>query len=187
MISIKLHIETGKLFATEYLGIEPDMMAMAKGIAGGFPIAALVGKADIMDAAPVGGLGGTYAGSPLGCVAALEVLKLIDEQDLCKKALDIGEVMTGHLQRLQSIYPVIADIRTLGAMVAIELVDDTGSPMPELTRALVARAKEKGLILLSCGVLGNVIRFLPALTIEHDLLEEGLKVLEQCFKDCVKQ
>nr|MDT0253723.1 4-aminobutyrate--2-oxoglutarate transaminase [Endozoicomonas sp.] len=174
---------TGKLFATEYLGIEPDLMTMAKGIAGGFPIAALVGKADVMDAANPGGLGGTYAGSPLGCVAALEVLKLIDEEQLCQKALAIGEIMKARLQALQQQFPVIADIRVLGAMIAMELVDDAGQPMVELTKALVGQAKENGLILLSCGVRGNVIRFLPALTIEESILEEGMLILENCLKE----
>ncbi|MFK0570194.1 4-aminobutyrate--2-oxoglutarate transaminase [Endozoicomonas sp.] len=174
---------TGKLFATEYLGIEPDLMTMAKGIAGGFPIAALVGKADVMDAANPGGLGGTYAGSPLGCVAALEVLKLIDEEQLCQKALAIGEIMKSRLQALQQQFPVIADIRVLGAMIAMELVDDAGQPMVELTKALVGQAKENGLILLSCGVRGNVIRFLPALTIEESILEEGMLILENCLKE----
>ncbi|CAM3706486.1 4-aminobutyrate--2-oxoglutarate transaminase [Parendozoicomonas haliclonae] len=176
---------TGKMFASEYLGIEPDLMTLAKGIAGGFPIAGLVGKANIMDAANPGGLGGTYAGSPLGCAAALEVLKLIDEEQLCQKALAIGEIMGSRLAQLQQKFPVIGDIRVLGAMVAMELVDAEGKPQAELTKALVSTAKEHGLILLSCGVRGNVIRFLPALTIEEDILREGLDIVEQCLQVCV--
>lgn len=173
---------TGKMFATEYLGIEPDMMTMAKGIAGGFPISALVGKADIMDAAGPGGLGGTYAGSPLGCAAGLEVLKIIDEEQLCEKALKIGEVMTSHFRALQSDFPVIGDVRNLGAMIAVEFVDpQSGAPMADLTKSLVAQAREEGVILLSCGVKGNVIRFLPALTIEDEILAEGIEKVKKAL------
>ncbi|KKC99581.1 4-aminobutyrate--2-oxoglutarate transaminase [Photobacterium halotolerans] len=173
---------TGKMFATEYLGIEPDMMTMAKGIAGGFPISALVGKAEIMDAAGPGGLGGTYAGSPLGCAAGLEVLKIIDEEQLCEKALKIGEVMTSHFRSLQSDFPVIGEVRNLGAMIAVEFVDpQTGAPMADLTKFLVAQAREEGVILLSCGVKGNVIRFLPALTIEDEILAEGIEKVKKAL------
>ncbi|WP_027251158.1 4-aminobutyrate--2-oxoglutarate transaminase [Photobacterium halotolerans] len=173
---------TGKMFATEYLGIEPDMMTMAKGIAGGFPISALVGKADIMDAAGPGGLGGTYAGSPLGCAAGLEVLKIIDEEQLCEKALKIGEVMTSHFRSLQSDFPVIGEVRNLGAMIAVEFVDpQSGAPMADLTKSLVAQAREEGVILLSCGVKGNVIRFLPALTIEDEILAEGIEKVKKAL------
>ncbi|MDO6582056.1 4-aminobutyrate--2-oxoglutarate transaminase [Photobacterium sp. 2_MG-2023] len=173
---------TGKMFATEYLGIEPDMMTMAKGIAGGFPISALVGKADIMDAAGPGGLGGTYAGSPLGCAAGLEVLKIIDEEQLCEKALKIGEVMTSHFRALQSDFPVIGEVRNLGAMIAVEFVDpQSGAPMADLTKSLVAQAREEGVILLSCGVKGNVIRFLPALTIEDEILAEGIEKVKKAL------
>ena len=175
---------TGKMFASEYLGIEPDLMTMAKGIAGGYPISALVGKADIMDAPAPGGLGGTYAGSPVACAAALEVLNIIEDEQLCQKALNIGELMEVRLKSLQSQFPQIVDIRVKGAMVAMELADiETGKPMPELTRALVAKASQKGLILLSCGVRGNVIRFLPALTIEQEVLEEGMNILAQCMNE----
>ncbi|NAX47123.1 4-aminobutyrate--2-oxoglutarate transaminase [Photobacterium halotolerans] len=177
---------TGKMFATEYLGIEPDMMTMAKGIAGGFPISALVGKADIMDAAGPGGLGGTYAGSPLGCAAGLEVLKIIDEEQLCEKALKIGEVMTSHFRSLQSDFPVIGDVRNLGAMIAVEFVDpQSGAPMADLTKSLVAQAREEGVILLSCGVKGNVIRFLPALTIEDEILAEGIEKVKKALATLV--
>lgn len=165
---------TGKMFATEYLGIEPDMMTLAKGIAGGFPISALVGKAQVMDSAAPGGLGGTYAGSPLGCVAGLEVLKLIESEQLCQKAQAVGETIVGRFNALKERVPELQDVRTLGAMTAIELQTERQEPNPELTKALVAKANEKGVILLSCGVRGNVIRFLPALTIEPEILAEGL-------------
>ncbi len=175
---------TGKMFACEYLGIEPDLMTMAKGIAGGFPISALVGKAKIMDAATPGSLGGTYGGSPLGCVAGLEVLKIIEDEQLCDKALAIGELMGSRLKHLQQSFPVIGDVRVLGAMVAMELVDQSGKPAVDLTKALVTSARERGLILLSCGVRGNVIRLLPPLTIEKEVLDEGLQILEQCLIAC---
>ncbi|EKO3902713.1 4-aminobutyrate--2-oxoglutarate transaminase [Vibrio fluvialis] len=177
---------TGKLFATEYLGIEPDLMTMAKGIAGGFPISAVVGKAQVMDSAAPGGLGGTYAGSPLGCVAGLEVLKIIEEERLCEKALDIGEVMTTELKSWQQRWPQIGDVRHLGAMIAMEFIDpNDGKPMAELTKSLVAAARDQGVVLLSCGVKGNVIRFLPPLTIEADVLREGLDKVKQALSTLI--
>lgn len=174
---------TGKLFATEYLGIEPDLMTMAKGIAGGFPLSAVVGKAAIMDAAGPGGLGGTYAGSPLGCVAGLEVLNIVEEEQLCNKALNIGEIAKARLEGLQQDVPAIGDIRALGAMIAIEFTDPaTGKPLPDLTKAIIGQAQQAGLILLSCGVKGNVIRLLPPLTIDNETLEQGLNKLAEVLK-----
>ncbi|CAK1855660.1 4-aminobutyrate aminotransferase PuuE [Vibrio crassostreae] len=171
---------TGKMFATEYLGIEPDMITMAKGIAGGFPISAVVGKSDVMDSALPGGLGGTYAGSPLGCVAGLEVLKIIEEEQLCAKAMGIGEVVNARMSKLQESVPAIGEIRTTGAMMAIEFTDpESGKPLQDLTKAVIAKAQENGLILLSCGVKANVIRLLPPLTIESEVLSEGLDKLEK--------
>lgn len=177
---------TGKLFATEYLGIEPDLITMAKGIAGGFPISAVVGKAGIMDSPLPGGLGGTYAGSPLGCVAGLEVLNIIEEEQLCQKALDIGEIALTRLEALQKKVPQIGEVRALGAMIAVEFNDpETGVPLTEVTKAMIANAQEAGLILLSCGIKSNVIRLLPPLTIEHDVLEEGLTKFEQVLLSIV--
>lgn len=174
---------TGKLFATEYLGIEPDLMTMAKGIAGGFPLSAVVGKAAIMDAAGPGGLGGTYAGSPLGCVAGLEVLNIIEEEQLCNKALNIGEIAKARLETLQQDVPAMGDIRALGAMIAIEFTDPaTGKPLPDLTKAIIGQAQQAGLILLSCGVKGNVIRLLPPLTIDNETLDQGLNKLAEVLK-----
>jgi 4-aminobutyrate aminotransferase/(S)-3-amino-2-methylpropionate transaminase len=179
---------TGKLFATEYAGIEPDLMTMAKGIAGGFPLAGVVGKADIMDAANPGGLGGTYAAFPLACAAGLEVLKIIEEEQLCAKALALGELMNKRLSELQAKYPRhIGQVRNLGAMVAMELVHDgdVDQPNPELTKAMVAKGIEHGVILLSCGVRGNVIRFLPPLTSPLEVVNEGLDLLEQVLADLI--
>ncbi len=173
---------TGKMFASEYSGVEPDLMTMAKGIAGGFPIAAVVGKAEIMDSPLPGGLGGTYGGSPIGCAAALAVLEVIEEENLCQRATEIGAAIVNRLQGLQSRYPnTIGTVRNLGAMIAMELVHDgdVDKPNAELTKAIVAEAAKNGLILLSCGIRGNVIRFLPALTITDDLVEESMDLLER--------
>lgn len=169
---------TGKMFATDYLDIEPDLMTMAKGIAGGFPISAVVGKSHIMDSASAGGLGGTYAGSPLGCVAGLEVLKIIQEEQLCSAALTIGEIAQKRLTDLKAEVSCIGDVRVLGAMIAIEFTESaTGEPLQQLTKDVIAKAQESGLILLSCGVKSNVIRILPALTIESEVLNEGIDKL----------
>lgn len=178
---------TGKFFCTEYSGIEPDLMTSAKGIAGGFPLAAVIGKAEIMDAPMPGGLGGTYAGSPVGCAAALAVIETIKEEGLVDRANQIGALFGQRLAALQSQYPqLIGEIRAeRGAMIAMELVNNGNSEQPnaELTKALVGKAVEKGLVLLSCGFYGNVIRFLPALTISDELINEGLNIVEQCFAE----
>ena len=173
---------TGRFFASEYAGVEADIMTTAKALAGGFPLAAVVGKAEIMDAPLPGGLGGTYAGSPIGCTAALAVIDVIEEENLVERALEIGARFDARLKGMQKKHPdVIGDIRTArGAMMAIELVQDgdVAKPAADLTKALVGKAAEKGLVLLSCGVNGNVIRFLPALTISDELIEEGLDLFE---------
>jgi len=178
---------TGRFYATEYAGIEPDLITTAKGIAGGFPLAAVVGKAEIMDAPLPGGLGGTYAGSPVGCAAALAVLDVIEDEQLVARAGEIGKRAAIRLAEIQRKHPgVIGEIRAeRGAMIAIELVEggDASRPLPDLTKALVARACEHGLILLSCGVNGNVIRLLPALTIPEAILDEGFAILERSFDD----
>ena len=177
---------TGKFFCCEYAGVEPDLMTVAKGVAGGFPLAAVVGKADIMDAPLPGGLGGTYAGSPIGCAAALAVIDVIAENDLVNRANQIGSLFEQRLSDLQGKYPdVVGDIRSQrGAMIAMELVKNgkADQPDPELTSALVKQACQNGLILLSCGIRGNVIRFLPALTISDELINEGMDIVEDCFK-----
>jgi 4-aminobutyrate aminotransferase/(S)-3-amino-2-methylpropionate transaminase len=168
------------MFASEYLGITPDLTTMAKGIAGGFPLSGLVGKAEIMDSAAPGGLGGTYAGSPLACVAALEVLDIIEEEQLCLRADAIGTQFKESLIALQKEVPEIGDIRQVGAMIAIELNDpESKKPLSQLTKVLVQQAGKAGLILLSCGVKGNVIRFLPPLTIEPELIDQGLKIMTE--------
>jgi 4-aminobutyrate aminotransferase/(S)-3-amino-2-methylpropionate transaminase len=178
---------TGEFFCCDYAGIEPDLMTVAKGVAGGFPLAAVVGKAEIMDAPLPGGLGGTYGGSPIGCAAALAVLDVISENGLVERANQIGRLFGERLRDLQTRYPeVIGDIRAdRGAMVAMELVKncDAEQPDPDVTKSIVTLACHKGLILLSCGTRGNVIRFLPALTISDELINEGLDILETCFNE----
>ncbi|MFC3053543.1 4-aminobutyrate--2-oxoglutarate transaminase [Kordiimonas pumila] len=181
------YARTGKMFATEYSGVEPDLITMAKGIAGGFPLSAVTGKKEIMDAPAVGGLGGTYGGNPVGCAAALAVLEVIEEEKLCERALHIGEVVTKRLRTLQAANPggVFGDIRNLGAMIALELVHDGDikKPNADLTKALVQKAQERGLILLSCGTRGNVIRMLTPLTIPDANLNEGMDILEACMRE----
>jgi 4-aminobutyrate aminotransferase/(S)-3-amino-2-methylpropionate transaminase len=177
---------TGRYFCTEYADIEPDLMTSAKGIAGGFPIAAVTGKAEIMDAPLPGGLGGTYAGSPIACAAALAVLEVIEEEGLVARASTIGAEFVRRVEVLQEQYPdVIGDVRHRGAMVAMELVKggDPDQPDAELTGALVAAAARQGLILLSCGIRGNVIRFLPALTMPDELIAEGMDILSKCMSE----
>jgi 4-aminobutyrate aminotransferase/(S)-3-amino-2-methylpropionate transaminase len=175
------------MFAIEYAGVEPDLMTVAKSIASGVPLSAVIGKAQIMDAPPPGGLGGTYAGSPLGCAAALAVLEVMAGDKLLERSLRIGELLQSRLRALQLRYPVIGEIRGLGAMVAMELVrnKDPAQPETELTRALVQAAARHGLVILSCGIYGNVIRFLAPLTISDALLNEGLEKLEAALAEVI--
>lgn len=180
---------TGKMFSFEHSGVEADLMTMAKGIAGGFPIAAVVGKSDIMDAPLPGGLGGTYGGSPVACAAALAVLEIIKEENLIERANVIGTLFNKKLTLLQEQHPsLILDVRNQGAMIAIELMcnGDVEQPNTELTQAIIANASKYGLVLLACGFYGNVIRFLPALTISDELLEEGLNKFADLFNNISK-
>lgn len=177
---------TGKMFAFEYAGVEADLMTMAKGIAGGFPLSAVVGKSYIMDAPLPGGLGGTYGGSPVACAAALAVLDVIEEENLIARSLHIGALFNERLTALQQQFPqLIIDVRNQGAMIAIELVKngDSKQANTELTQAIIANAAKHGLILLACGFYGNVIRFLPALTMSDEIANEGLDAFETLFND----
>ena len=176
---------TGRTFATEYSGIEPDLMTVAKSIAGGVPLSAVIGKAEIMDAPVVGGLGGTFAGSPLACAAGLAVLDVLEKEQLNQRALELGAKLTAKLKALQAKFPCIGEVRSLGMMVAIELVKNRRADAPdaELTRAVVQSAGRRGLILLSCGLYSNVIRILAPLTIPEVQLEEGLGLLEQSLAE----
>jgi 4-aminobutyrate aminotransferase/(S)-3-amino-2-methylpropionate transaminase len=180
---------TGKMFAVEHAGIEPDLVTMAKSLAGGFPLSAVTGKAALMDAPIPGGLGGTYAGSPLATTAALAVINVIEEEKLIERAQDLGERIAGRFRTMaqRNSLSVIGDVRNLGAMVAMELVTDreTKEPAADLTKALVAKAAEKGLILLSCGTYANVIRVLVPLTASDALVDEGLDIIERSLEELV--
>jgi 4-aminobutyrate aminotransferase/(S)-3-amino-2-methylpropionate transaminase len=180
---------TGKMFNFEYSGVEPDLITMAKGIAGGFPIAAVVGKSDIMDAPLPGGLGGTYGGSPVACAAALAVLEVIEEENLVQRSNEIGALFNERLSALQTQHPeLILEVRNQGSMIAIELIENGYAEQPNtaLTQAIIANAAKYGLVLLACGFYGNVIRFLPALTISNELAEEGLNKFSELFNELAK-
>jgi 4-aminobutyrate aminotransferase/(S)-3-amino-2-methylpropionate transaminase len=170
---------TGTFFAMEQMGVAADIVTLAKSMAGGFPISAVIGRADVMDAPAPGGLGGTYAGSPIGCAAALAVLQVFDDEGLLQRSRDVGKRLTAGLQSLAGKHAAIGDVRGLGAMVAIELFKggDVHQPDADLAKAIVAEAAKRGLILLSCGVYGNVIRILVPLTASDALLDEGMAIL----------
>ena len=176
---------TGRMFAIEHSGVEPDLVTLAKSLAGGLPLSAVVGKAEIMDSPAPGGLGGTYAGSPLGCAAGLAVLEVIESEQLCARAERLGAAVRARLSDLQSRWPCIGEVRGQGAMVAMELVKSRrpDAPDAELTKALVQAAGRRGLVLLSCGVHANVIRFLMPLTTPDAILAEGLAILEAALED----
>ncbi|MBL8707745.1 MAG: 4-aminobutyrate--2-oxoglutarate transaminase [Rhodospirillaceae bacterium] len=180
---------TGKMFAHEHAGIEADMITVAKSLAGGFPLSGVIGKAEIMDAPAAGGLGGTYGGSPIGCAAANAVLDVMEEEKLVARANVIGKQMTDRLadmKKKNSFGNRIGDIRGLGAMVACDLVKADGSPDADLTKAVVNKAGENGLILLSCGVNGNVLRFLMPLTAEDKIIAEGFDILEKTMAQAIE-
>ncbi|WP_320772810.1 4-aminobutyrate--2-oxoglutarate transaminase [Streptomyces sp. CRN 30] len=174
---------TGQWFACEDEGVVPDLITTAKGIAGGLPLAAVTGRAEIMDAAHAGGLGGTYGGNPVACAGALGAIETMKELDLNARARRIEEVMKGRLSAMAEKYEVIGDVRGRGAMIAVELVKDrtTKEPAPEATAALARACHQEGLLVLTCGTYGNVLRFLPPLVIGEDLLDEGLDIIEQAF------
>ena len=169
---------TGAMFASEHEGIEPDLIITAKGIAGGLPLSAVTGRAEMMDAPQPGGLGGTYGGNPLACAAALASHHTIEQEGLVERAAALGSRMMQRLRALQAADPRIGDVRGRGAMVAIELVvPGTTEPDAALAKAVAGYAHRNGVILLTCGTYGNVIRLLPPLGIEEALLDEGLDVL----------
>lgn len=173
---------TGDLFACEDEGLVPDIICTAKGIAGGLPLAAVTGRAELMDKVHPGGLGGTYGGNPLACEAALGVLETIAEEDLVARARRIGEIMLPRLEALRERFDVIGDVRGRGAMIAIELVrPGTKEPNPAAVAEVVKRCHAEGLLVLTAGTYGNVLRFLPPLVIPEQLLEEGLGILEKAF------
>ncbi|WP_308639466.1 4-aminobutyrate--2-oxoglutarate transaminase [Paenibacillus silvisoli] len=179
---------TGTMFAASYFGIEPDLITMSKSLAAGVPISAVTGRADIMDAPSPGEIGGTYGGSPLGCVAALAVIEKIEREQLCDRAREIGARIMSCFAALKKRYPVIAEVRGLGAMCAVEFNDPTtGKPMKELVARIVKASCEAGVILLSAGIHGNVIRFLMPLIITDDQLDEGLDILSGIIENLVTE
>lgn len=177
---------TGRMFAMEHYGVAADLTTIAKGLAGGMPLSGVCGRADIMDAAGPGGLGGTYAGNPVSVAAALAVLGVIEEEGLLQRAATLGTDLLGRLQRLADETPQIAEVRGLGAMVAVEFRDlATGLPDADLARAVHRHAADLGLLVLSCGVSGNVIRFLFPLTIPEALFDEGVAIFCAAVKQAV--
>ena len=169
---------SGQMFACEDEGIEPDLIVTAKGIADGLPLSAVTGRAEIMDAPHVSGLGGTYGGNPVACAAALATIETIELDGLLDRAKQIERIMKDKLHRMQADDDRIGDVRGRGAMIAVELVKSgTADPNPDLTRALCAKAHAQGVLVLSCGSFGNILRFLPPLTISDELLLEGLDIL----------
>ncbi len=175
---------TGRLFACEHYGIEPDLLTMAKSLAGGFPLSAVTGRAEAMDAAPVGGLGGTYAGNPVSCAAALAALDFMESARLPERGAEIGRQVEQRFRGFFERFPFIGEARGLGAMRALELVKDRAGKAPDKERAgrAVQKACENGLIVLTAGTHGNVIRTLMPLVITDDQLHEGLEVLEHALE-----
>jgi 4-aminobutyrate aminotransferase/(S)-3-amino-2-methylpropionate transaminase len=172
---------TGTMFASEHEGIEPDLVCTAKALGGGLPLAAVTGRAELMDAVQPGGLGGTYAGNPLACAAALGVLEMFEDGSLLERALEIERVVRGRLAPLAEL-PAVAEVRGRGAMLAIEFVQPGSlEPAPEIARAVAARCHSQGVVILVCGTYGNVIRLLPPLVISVELLEDALDVLAEAM------
>jgi 4-aminobutyrate aminotransferase/(S)-3-amino-2-methylpropionate transaminase len=170
---------TGKMFAMEHWGVEPDLMTVAKSLAAGMPLSALVGKAEVMDSVHPGGLAGTYGANPVACAAAHAVLDIFEEEDLLSKSEKLGALLTDKFHQWRKEIDIVGDVRGKGAMSGLTLVKKDGTPATEETGRLVAYCREKGLLMLACGIHGNVIRVLVPLVIEDDLLKKGLNILEE--------
>jgi 4-aminobutyrate aminotransferase len=173
---------TGKWFAMEHYDVLPDLMTMAKSLAGGMPLSAVCGRAELMDAPAPGGLGGTYAGNPLAIAAAHAVLDVIEDERLNERAMRLGQILKARLEGLRKRVPAISDVRGLGAMVAVEFAKPDGTPDADFTKRVQQRAQDAGLLLLTCGVHANVVRFLFPLTIEDAVFEEGLGLLAKAIE-----
>lgn len=176
---------TGRLFAMEHFGVVPDLTTLAKGIASGLPLSAVVGRAEIMDAPTPGRIGGTFGGNPLACAAALATLGELEEKDLSARARRIGAYLESRLRTLQQRHPQIGDIRCLGAMVAAEFVTDpdTKEPAREIPSALIAACFRRGLLIISAGIFGNVVRFLPPLVVTDAQLEKGADIFAEALEE----
>jgi 4-aminobutyrate aminotransferase/(S)-3-amino-2-methylpropionate transaminase len=176
---------TGDWFASTHENVVPDLITTGKAIGGGLPLAAVTGRAELMNAVHTGGLGGTYGGNPIACAAALGAIETMREDNLVERARQLGGVLRSRLDTLASKYPVIGEVRGRGLMQAVELVSDAGAktPDPALTAALTAACHRNGLLTLTCGTFGNVLRFLPPLVISEELLDEGLSVFESALAE----
>ncbi len=180
---------TGKMFAIENWGVEPDIMTTAKSIAAGMPLSAITGKAEYMDAPDAGNIGGTYGGNPLACAAGLETIKFIEDNNLCARAAQIGSTTMKRLKALQERCTIVGDVRGIGAMIGIELVKDrqTKEPAKEITSKVVKYCLEQGVMLISAGIFSNVIRLLIPLVVTDEQLDRGLTVLEQSILRAAKE
>ena len=179
---------TGKFFAAEHFDVEPDLITVAKSLAGGLPLSGVIGKEDVMDAPDPGSLGGTYVGNPVAIESALTVLDVIEEQNLLERATEIGDKVLSRFEAMKGKYEVIGDVRGIGAMDAVELVKDrrTKKPAPKITSKVVELALEKGLILPTAGLYSNVIRLLTPLVIEESKLDRGLEIIDQSIGEAIQ-
>jgi 4-aminobutyrate aminotransferase-like enzyme len=173
------------VWAIEHYGVEPDLLVTGKSIGGGMPLGSVTGRAEIMDAVHPGGLGGTFGGNPVACAAAIAVLDTVDSKEFQRRALELGERIRARLDEIAGRVEAVGEVRGLGPMLALELVEDraTKAPAPALASATVATARERGLVLLSCGLYSNVIRILVPLVIEEADLDRGLEILEESLGD----
>ena len=172
---------TGKLYASEHFGFVPDLVVSAKAIAGGFPVSAVTGRADMMDAIPAGGLSGTFSGNPVGCAAAVEVIRELRAPGTLERTAEIGRKIQDGLRALQDRHAVIGDVRGLGALHGVELIDADGAPNPAAFKKVAAAAADRGLLVMGGGSDGHVLRLLPAINISDELLDEALAILEEAF------
>ena len=168
---------TGRAWAIEHMNVEPDLIVAGKTLGGGLPLAAVTGRSELMDSVHPGGLGGTFSGNPVSCAAARAVLDALAEPGFRERAETVGRLIRGRLERLAELHPAIGEVRGLGPMLAIEFVERSG----DVTKAVTTKARENGLVLLSCGLYGNVIRLLPPLTATDDELERGMDILEEAL------
>ena len=175
---------TGKMFACEHFGIVPDLMTLAKGIASGMPLSAVVGKAEIMDAPTAGRIGGTYGGNPVACAAALATIELMEKENLSDKSVENGKKIVARLKTLQQKYPQIGDIRALDSMIAIELVKnpETKEPQKEAVSVIIEECFKRGLLTMGAGIYGNVVRFLPPIVITDEQLNKGMDIFAEALE-----
>lgn len=179
---------TGSMYATEQLGIQPDMITSAKGLAGGMPLSAVIGKSEIMDSVHAGGLGGTYSGNPVACAAALSVIEVMEKQNVPQKSKELGDYIKSRLLEFKEKYEIVGDVRGMGSMLAIELVKDKNSKEPEkdAVKKLIGEALQKGVIFIGAGMYGNVLRFLPPLVMSKEQAKFGMDVLDQALVSYTK-